>query len=74
VKKRALLAIRALSTYEPVLIDRIQSAIILRLEDSDDSVVRTALALLGDNPPQVDCIILSSPAVANINVRTILFY
>lgn len=74
VKRRALLTIRALSTYEPVLIDRIQTAILLQLEDQDISVVGTALTLLGDNPPQAGRVALSPLTVADNNARITQLY
>jgi vesicle coat complex subunit len=48
VRRRALLAFRALSVYDPELMKRVISKVQKRLRDPDPSVVGAALAVSAD--------------------------
>ncbi|KAF9528535.1 armadillo-type protein [Crepidotus variabilis] len=52
VKRRALFAFGALSVFGPALLESIQSVILRRLKDRDDSVVNAALTLLSETSTQ----------------------
>jgi hypothetical protein len=51
-----LFAIRALSEYEPTLVDQIGVTIVRMLEDFDSGVVKAALTLIRDHPSQVSSV------------------
>ena len=53
VRRRSLFAFRALSAYEPALLDRIGPIVVGMLEDAADSVIKAALTILRDHPFQV---------------------
>ncbi|KAF8971037.1 armadillo-type protein [Flammula alnicola] len=63
VRRRALLAFRALSSYNPALLERIRGTILKRLSDADSSVVQAALVLARDVPS----IVQDNAIVARVN-------